>query len=99
MDNGVRVLLLAVVGCFKGGALASFEVDVFVVVVVLKPRHALLLIEFNVALPVLVARFRACLASRDKVSHRVYVRRFFSLIRGEAPIFGAYATHGRHAGI
>ena len=97
MRDGVLVLLLAVVGGFEGGALACFEMHVLVVVVVLEEGHAFLGLELTIALPVLVAGVGAGFAAGDQVRHRVVIGRLFSLVRGEAPVFGGGGAHGRHA--
>ena len=99
MGDGVLVLLLAVVGGFEGGAHACFEMHVFVVVVFLEVSDALLLLEFEVALPVLVAGVGAGFAAGDEVGHggRV-IGRLFSLVGGEAPgLRLSGSAHGRHA--
>ncbi len=61
---------------------------VFVVVVVFEEGQALLGLEFEVALQMLVAGVGTGLVAGDEVSHTVKVRRLFRLIRREAPTFG-----------
>ena len=77
--------------------LAMCEMHVLVVVQVLEVGEALLGLEFTVALSVLVARVRSCLATGDEVSHRVEVGRLFSFVRREAPTLGLGVVHGRYA--
>lgn len=99
VDDGIFIFFEAIVVCFEGGALACFEMHVLVVIVVLEVGDALLLLEFDIALPVLVAGVGTGLATGDEVRHRVgLIGRFFSLERGEAPVFGlGGSAHGRHA--
>ncbi len=68
MNYGIGILFLAVVGGFEGGALACFEMHVFVVIVCLEVADALLGFEFEVALPVLVAGVGKSLAAGDEVA-------------------------------
>jgi hypothetical protein len=55
MDDWVRVFLLAVIRSFLRSLLARFEMDSLIVVQVLEVGQALLGLELQVALPVLVA--------------------------------------------
>jgi hypothetical protein len=66
VDDRVRIFLLAIVRCFEGGALVSFEMYVFVVVVVLEIAHALFLLELYIALSVLVAGVGTGFATGDR---------------------------------
>ena len=52
MDDGVGIFLLTVVRNFEGGDVTSFEMYVFVVVVVLEVRELFLGLEFTVELTV-----------------------------------------------
>ena len=99
VDDRILIFFGAVVGGFERGAATSFEMHVFVVVMVLEVAETLLGLEFKVALSVLVAGVGTGLAAGDEVGHGCRViRRLFRLVRLEAPDLRLQGcVHGRHA--